>query len=260
MEALLKDKVAVITGGAGTLGGATARLFVDEGARVVISDVNAEKGEALADELGPNAVFKQTDVSDPEQMKVLVEFAVSHFGGLNVMFNNAGHAGEVHPRLFDDDFADFHKVMSVNLLSVMAGSRYAGMHMAKHGGGSIINTSSLAALNFGPPIFSYRAAKAGVIQFSQSIARDVAQYGIRVNCIAPGRIPAGMTFYDMSEAIRRHQPLQRQGQPTDVANAALYLASDMSLHTTGLVVTVDGGAHLGDPLDPDDNSSKKMER
>lgn len=254
MEPLLAGKVAVITGGAGTIGSATARLFVEEGAQVVISDINAEQGQALAEELGPNTLFKETDVADPEQMRALVDFAVAQFGGLDVMFNNAGLAGAVHPRLLDDDFADFHQVMSVNLLSVMTGSRYAAIHMARHGGGSIINTTSLAALNFGPPIYTYRAAKSAVIHFSQCIARDVAEYAIRVNCIAPGRIPAGMTFYDMSEAIRLHQPLQRQGQPIDIAQAALFLASDMSLHTTGLVVTADGGANLGDPVNPREKS------
>ncbi len=249
MKALLEGRVAIVTGGAGTLGSATARLFVEQGARVVIADIDRERGLAIAEELGTSAAFRQTDVSEPEQMKVLVDFAVSEFGGLHIMFNNAGLAGEVHPRLFDDDFADFQRVMAVNLLSVMTGSRFAAMHMADHGGGSIINTTSLGALVPGPPILTYRAAKSGVIQFSQSIARDVAEFAIRVNCIAPGRVPAGMTFYDLSEAIRRHQPLQRQGQAQDVANAALYLASDLSLHTTGLVLTVDGGAHLGGPLD-----------
>lgn len=255
MGPLLQNKVAIVTGGAGAIGSATVRLFLDEGARVVISDINAEQGAALAKELGPNAVFKQTDVSDPEQMKQLVDFAITHFGGLDVMFNNAGFAGEVHPRLFDDDFADFQQIMSVNLLSVMTGSRFAAMHMARHGGGTIINMSSMGAVNPGPPVLTYRAAKSGVIQFSQSIARDVAEFGIRVNCIAPGRIPAGMTFYDMSKAIKLHQPLQRQGKPLDVAKTALYLASDMSAHTTGLLVNVDGGAHLGDPLD---DSNKKI--
>jgi len=255
MNLLLENRVAIVTGGAGTLGSATARLFVAQGASVVISDLNAERGQALAEELGDSAAFVQTDVADPAEMKALVDFAIAHFGGLHVMFNNAGYSGEVHPRLEDDDFADFHKVMSVNLLSVMTGSRYASLHMARNGGGSIINTSSLGALNPGPPILTYRAAKAGVIQFTQSIARDVAEYGIRVNCIAPGRIPAGMTFYDMSAAIRRHQPLQRQGTPQDVANAALYLASDLSLHVTGLVLPVDGGANLGGPLD---DTNKKI--
>lgn len=248
MKPTLEGKIAVITGGAGSLGSATAKLFIEEGASVVVADINTDQGQALVDELGPSAAFKQTDVADPAQMKSLVDFAVARFGSLDVMFNNAGYSGAVHDRLLDDEFADFHQVMAVNLLSVMTGSRFASLHMAKHGGGSIINTASLAALNPGCPILTYRAAKSGVIQFSKSIARDVAEYGIRVNCIAPGRIPAGMTFYDMSESIRQHQPLQRQGMPEDVANAALYLASDLSAQVTGLVLPVDGGANLGGPL------------
>lgn len=252
---MLEGKVAIITGAAGGLGSATARRFIDEGARVVVSDINAEAGHQLASELGENARFKQTDVAVDSQMRELVDFAADEFGQLDVMFNNAGTSGEVHPRLLDDDFADFEKVMSVNLKSVMIGSRYAAMAMKKQGAGSIINTTSLGALNPGPPILTYRAAKAGIIQFSQSIARDVAEYGIRVNCIAPGRVPAGMTFYDMSAAIAKHQPLQRQGTPDDVAWAALYLASDMSLQVTGLVLPVDGGANLGGVLD---GTNKKL--
>ena len=245
---VLNNKVAIITGGAGALGRATAELFVAEGANVVIADINAESGAELAAHLGKSAAFKRTNVAERQQMKELVEFAVVHFGGLDIMFNNAGLSGQVHARLLDDEFEDFEELMAINLLSVMTGSRYASQHMARHGGGTIINTTSLAALNPGCPLLTYRAAKAGVIQFSKSIARDVAEYGIRVNCIAPGRIPAGMTFYDMSESIRNDQPLQRQGMPQDVANAALYLASDLSLQVTGLVLPVDGGANLGGPL------------
>ena len=248
MSPLLENKVAIITGGAGGLGLATAELFIAHGARVVIADINAERGNELASALGSNAVFKHTDVADRQQMKDLVEFGVAHFGGLHIMFNNAGLSGQVHGHLLDDEFDDFEQLMAINLLSVMTGSRYASQHMARHGGGAIINTTSLAALNPGCPLLTYRAAKAGVIHFSKSIARDVATHGIRVNCIAPGRIPAGMTFYDMSESIRGHQPLQRQGIPQDVANAALYLGSELSAHVTGLVLPVDGGAHLGPPL------------
>lgn len=247
-QPLLAGKIAIITGGAGGLGQATAELFVAEGASIVIADINSERGEALAETLGDRAIFKMTNVAKRDHMQALVDFAVEHFGRLDIMFNNAGFSGQVHERLLDDEFEDFEELMAINLLSVMTGSRYACLHMAKQGGGAIINTTSLAALNPGCPLLTYRAAKAGVIQFSKSIARDVAEYGIRVNCIAPGRVPAGMTFYDMTESIRASQPLQRQGVPRDVANAALYLGSDLSLHTTGTVIPVDGGASLGGPL------------
>lgn len=250
-SALLDGKIAIITGGASGLGRATAELFVAEGARVVIADIDEPRGREVAAALGSAAVFTSTNVAERQQMHALIAFTVDHFGGLDIMCNNAGLAGQVHAHLLEDEFEDFEALMAVNLLSVMTGSRFASQYMAEHGGGSIINTTSLAALLPGLPLLTYRAAKAGVIQFSQSIARDVAQYGIRVNCIAPGRVPAGMTFYDMSASIRENQPLQRQGVPRDVANAALYLASDMSLHVTGLVLPVDGGANLGGPIRDD---------
>lgn len=245
---LLSGKVAVITGGASGIGQASVEKFVEQGARVVIADVNIEQGMALAEQLGDVAAFKQTDVSQPDQIGALVDFAVAQFGGLHIMFNNAGISGAIHGRFLEDDLQDFHRVVDVNLFGVMIGSQYAGRHMARHGGGSIINTSSIAAITPGLPLISYRAAKAGVIHFTKSIARDLGEYGIRVNCIAPGHIPAGMTFYDMSERIRTAQPLQRQGMPVDVANAALYLASDLSAQVSGVILPVDGGTHLGGPI------------
>jgi len=245
---LLTDKIAVVTGGASGIGRATVELFVEAGARVVIADINAEQGMALAESIGKAAAFRQTDVSSPDQVRSLVDFAIAHFGGLDIMFNNAGISGAIHTRFLEDDLKDFDRVIAVNLFGVMIGSQYAGRHMAKNGGGSIINTSSIAALTPGLPLISYRAAKAGVIHFTKSIARDLGEYGIRVNCIAPGHIPAGMTFYDMSERIRVAQPLQRQGMPIDVAKAALYLASDLSAQVTGTILPVDGGTHLGGPI------------
>lgn len=245
--ALLSGKVAIITGGASGIGRASVEKFVEQGARVVIADVNIEQGMALAEQLGDVAAFKQTDVSQPDQIRALVDFAVAQFGGLHIMFNNAGISGAIHGRFLEDDLQDFHRVVDVNLFGVMIGSQYAGRHMARQGGGSIINTSSIAAITPGLPLISYRAAKAGVIHFTKSIARDLGEYGIRVNCIAPGHIPAGMTFYDMSERIRTAQPLQRQGMPVDVANAALYLASDLSAQVSGVILPVDGGTHLGGP-------------
>jgi NAD(P)-dependent dehydrogenase (short-subunit alcohol dehydrogenase family) len=245
----LSGKIAIVTGGAGGIGRATAELFVEEGARVVIADVDAERGEDLAAKLGEASVFKRTDVSRADEVQELVDLAVAHFGGLHVMFNNAGTGSKIGSFL-DDDLQDFQRVMAVNLFGVMIGSQRAARHMAKHGGGSIVNTTSIAALRPGGGVLSYRASKAGVILFSQSIAIELGGYGIRVNCIAPGLIPTGITNYDMTPVRSRMQPLNREGMPVDVANAAVYLASDRSAQVTGMVLPVDGGASVGPPARP----------
>jgi NAD(P)-dependent dehydrogenase (short-subunit alcohol dehydrogenase family) len=137
--------------------------------------------------------------------------------------------------------------MGVNLLGVMVGTQRAARHMASHGGGSIINTASIAGVSPGAGVTTYRASKAAVIHFSRSSAIDLAPYEIRVNCIAPGHIATEMTTYDMGAVIRLTQPLQRQGGPIDVAQAALYLASDRSAQITGIVLPVDGGTTAGPP-------------
>lgn len=246
----LAGKVGIVTGGASGIGRATAELFVEEGARVVVGDVDAERGKEVASSLGSAAVFRQADVANPEDVQGLVDCAVEEFGGLHVMFNNAGTSGAMSGRFLDDPLEDFERVMAVNLLSVMAGSQRAARHMAKHGGGSVINTSSLAALAPGGAYLTYRAAKAAVVHFSRSIAIELGGVGVRVNCIAPGHIPTGMTSYDMSTIIELTQPLQRQGLPRDVANAALYLASERSALVTGMVIPVDGGTNVGAPPGP----------
>ena len=245
MNQLLSGQVAIITGGASGLGRATVELFAQHGAKVVIADVSVEQGTALAASLGESAVFKQTDVAHAQQVQALVDFAIDHFGDLHIMFNNAGISGAVHHSFLEDDLADFHRVIDINLYGVMVGSRCAGRYMAKQGRGSIINTSSIAGIKPGLPLITYRAAKAGVIHYTKSIAKELGEYGVRANCIAPGHIPAGQTFYDMEEMIRRVQPLRRQGTPLDVANTALYLASDLSAQVTGLLLPVDGGSNLG---------------
>ena len=245
----LSGRVAVVTGGASGIGRATAELFVEEDARVVIADVDAERGGEVAAQLGSAAVFKRTDVARADEVQALVDHAVAHFGGLHVMFNNAGVGSKIGSFL-DDDLQDFQRVLGVNLFGVMVGSQRAARHMAKHGGGSIINTTSIAALRPGAGVLSYRASKAGVILFSKSIAIELGGQGIRVNCIAPGLIPTGITNYDMTPVRRMMQPLNREGLPRDAANAALYLASDRSAQVTGLVLTVDGGASVGPPARP----------
>jgi NAD(P)-dependent dehydrogenase (short-subunit alcohol dehydrogenase family) len=246
----LSGKIAIVTGGASGIGRATVELFVEEGARVVIADVDSEGGEDVAAKLGDAAAFKRTDVAEADEVQELVDFAVAQFGGLHVMFNNAGISDGTFGRFLDDDLKAFERVMAVNLFGVMVGSQRAARHMANAGGGSIINTTSIAALKPGGGVMTYRASKAGVIQFSKSIAIDLGQYGIRVNCIAPGLIPTGMTSYDMAPVIRQLQPLQRKGMPVDVANAALYLASERSAQVTGMVLPVDGGTSVGAPGSP----------
>jgi NAD(P)-dependent dehydrogenase (short-subunit alcohol dehydrogenase family) len=246
----LAGKIAIVTGGAGALGRATAQLFVAEGAQVVIADVDAERGKTLATELGAAADFKQTDVADADQVQELVDHTVSRFGGLHVMFNNAGIGG-THRRFLQDDLRDFERVMAVNLFGVMVGSQRAAQHMSEHRGGSIVNTTSIGGINAGAGVTTYRASKAAVIHFTRSIAIDLAEYGIRVNCIAPAHIPTAINeSYDQTEIVRRMQPLQRIGEPKDVANAALYLASDRSAQVTGIVLPVDGGTTVGPPFKP----------
>jgi NAD(P)-dependent dehydrogenase (short-subunit alcohol dehydrogenase family) len=268
MAAELSGKVAIVTGGVSGLGRATVELFLKEGARVVIADLDSGRGEDLARALGAAALFKRTDVANADDVQAAVDFAVERFGGLHVMFNNAGISGTTHPRFLDDPLNDFPRMLNVNLLGVMLGTQRAARHMADHGGGSIINNSSMAAIKMaaikaGFGVMTYRAAKSGVVHFTKSVAIDLAEYGVRVNCIAPGHIRTEMTAYSTpgmsSDAVERvkkavaavtdsSRPLKRHGTPEDVAQAALYLASDRSAQITGVVLPVDGGASAGDSV------------
>lgn len=259
----LSGKVAIVTGGASGIGRATVELFVKEGAKVVIADVDTARGEELAGQLGTAALFKRTDVANEGEVQELVDFAAEHFGGLHVMFNNAGVSGAMHERFLDDDLKDFQRVASVNLLGIMLGTQRAARHMARHGGGSIINTSSIAAIKAGFGVMTYRTTKAGVIHFTKCAAIDLAEYEIRVNCICPGHIRTEMSAYaapgmsaELVERLKKalgpvtdvSRPLKREGRPNDVAQAALYLAGDRSAQVTGVVLPVDGGVTAGDAV------------
>lgn len=259
----LAGKVAIVTGGASGIGLGTARRFLDEGAQVVIADVDPDRGEAVATELGPDAVFKPTDVADPRQVADLVDHAVATFGGLHVMFNNAGISGARHAHLLDEDFADFHQVMGINLLGVMAGTKEAARHMAGHGGGSIINITSIGGVQSAAGLWAYHTSKAGVIMFSKSAAIDLGEHAIRVNCIAPANIETGILegamargipeehreafMHDVREFILSRQPIRRQGVPADIGDAAVFLGGDTSTYITGTVLPVDGGMLAGPP-------------
>ncbi|MFI6313589.1 SDR family NAD(P)-dependent oxidoreductase [Nocardia fusca] len=259
----LAGKVAVVTGGATGLGSAMVERFAAEGARVVVGDLDADRGAAVARRCGAVALFRTTDVADPDQIAALVESAVERFGGLDIMCNNAGISGTMHRSILHDDFADFHRVMSVNVLGVMAGTRLAARYMSEHGGGSIINLSSVGGVQAGGGVMTYRASKAAVIHFTKSAAIELAQYDIRVNCLAPGNIPtdllakASTTMSPekaermtraMREMMNQDRPLPREGTPEDVAEAAVYFAGDRSRYLTGTVLTVDGGTTAGKPL------------
>ncbi|HEX5095332.1 MAG TPA: SDR family oxidoreductase [Acidimicrobiia bacterium] len=247
MSRELDGMVAIVTGGAGGLGRGMVECFAEEGASVVVADVNAEGGEALASGLGDTVAFKQTDVSDADQIQDVVDFAVERFGGLHVMCNNAGLGGSFAPFL-KDDFADFDRSIAVNLYGVMIGCQRAARHMAGHGGGVIVNTTSIGGITAGAGVMVYRATKAAVIHMTRSLAIELAPKDIRVNCIAPAHIPTAINEnLDQSLIIKAMQPLQRQGSPRDVGNAAVFLASDRAAQITGIVLPVDGGTTAGPP-------------
>lgn len=253
----LQGKVAVITGGAGGLGRGIAERFLAEGAHVVVGDLAEGKP------LGGDSRFLQTDVADAEQVSRLVATAVDTFGGLDIMVNNAGVSGTMHRRFLDDDLADFHHVLGVNLLGVMAGTRDAGRYMAEHGGGSILNITSIGGIQAGGGVQTYRASKAAVIQFTKSAAIELAYHDIRVNAIAPGNIRTAIVSKSASAEdrqrieefeekiraqMRRDRPLKREGTVEDVAEAALYFAGDRSRYVTGTILPIDGGTVAGKVL------------
>jgi NAD(P)-dependent dehydrogenase (short-subunit alcohol dehydrogenase family) len=242
----LEGKVAVVTGGAGGIGKATAELLAAQGARVVIGDVDAEAGQQLVDSLGKTAAFTPTDVSDAEQVQALVDFAVARFGGLDIMFNNAG-IGSPLKGFLSDDLDDFSRIMQVNLFGVIVGTQRAARYMKEHGGGSIVNNASIAAINAGTGMISYRASKAAIAHASKCMAIELAPYGIRVNCLTPAHIRTGITTYEMGPVLRYMQPLEREAQPEDVANAVVWLSSDRAAQVTGVVLPIDGGTTAGPP-------------
>ena len=250
----LDHKVALITGAASGMGAATARLFAAEGARVVLADLDRGKGEALAQELGDVGEFVATDVSKEDDIRRAVDRAVQRWGRLDVLFNNAGFGGARGPieTISEDDYA---LTMDVLLKGPFLGMKHAAPIMKSQGSGTIINTASVAGLLCGEAPHLYSVAKAAVIHLTRSVALELGEHGVRVNAICPGVIAtplaAGRPSVDDDQMDRfrqrygRYQPLGRVGEPQDIAQAALYLASDRSSFVTGTAHVVDGGAHAG---------------
>ena len=251
----MTGKVVALTGGASGIGRDMVELFLEEGARVAVGDIDRTAGEKMAADLGDERVlFVPTDVTRPADIESLVAAAVDTFGRLDVMINNAGAVGEP-TGLLDLDPDGFSRTLDLLLRSVLLGHKYAARHMKDHGGGSIVSLSSIAGIQGGFASPSYDAAKAAVIQVARTATYELAAYGIRSNVVVPGMtrtpIMARGTalppehYPAFVEALRgpfaEFHPLGRGGDPRDIANAALFLASDRSAFISGQHIVVDGG-------------------
>ena len=250
----LEGKVAVITGGASGIGEASARLFISEGARVVIADMQQERGEALAAELGGSAVFVSCEVRQEDQVKGAVDAAVNRWGRLDCVFNNAGFGGALGP-LEDIPADEFDMTFDVLVKGVFLGMKHAIPVLQKQGGGSIINTGSIAGVTAGRGPLVYSAAKAAVIHMSKTAAMPLGEDNIRVNCICPGYIATPLSantvgrpdslIEDRLDSYVERQPIPRAGMPDDIAQMAMFLASDRASFVTGQSIVVDGGGASG---------------
>lgn len=247
----LKDRVAIITGGATGLGKAMGQGIAEAGANVVIADINYELAQQTAAEFenntGNESMACKVDVTNVEDVDKMVQDVVNHFGHIDILFNNAGI--NEHVKFEDMPYERWVKNMDVNINSMVLVSQAVGKVMIKQQKGSIINTSSMSGIivNTPQPQAAYNTSKGAVIMFTKSLASEWAQHGIRVNTIAPGYMKTELTkdYFaqggDMIDTWMKFTPLGRPGVPEELQGAAVYLASDASSFVTGSVLTIDGG-------------------
>ena len=251
----LKDKVALITGGAAGIGKATALRFAEEGAQVAICDVDTQGGDMTLNELGPAAAFNQVDVTDRASVDSWVESVLEKYGQIDILVNNAGivrdsllvkfKEGELIRQMPEEDF---DLVVAINLKGVFNCTQAVVPAMIRHNGGVILNASSIVGLDGNLGQTNYIATKAGVIGMTKVWARELGRHNIRVNAVAPG-FTATDIISSMPDSIldsmKKRTPLGRMGQPRDIANAYLFLASDEASFISGDVLRVDGGLVVG---------------
>ncbi|KAJ3677937.1 hypothetical protein LUZ60_001740 [Juncus effusus] len=253
----LEGKVALITGGASGIGKATAKLFAQHGARLVIADIQDDAGSALCDELNMTSEVKyiHCDVSNESDVQKAVDTAVGCYSKLDIMFNNAGMAGSPAIQILDTDKSNFEKVLSVNVTSCYLGTKHAARVMIPACRGSIISTASIASVDPGMTPIAYTTSKHAVLGVMRSAAVELGKYGIRANCVSPYGMGTplaaagfGMGEKEVEEAMEVKAILKGVRLTTDdVANAALFLGSDESKYVSGLNLLIDGAFSVTNP-------------
>lgn len=245
----IKDKVALITGGGAGIGFACAELFCEEGAKVVIAELDRDAGHAAAEGLrarGFDCTFVQTDVSDGDAVKAAVDTAVQTYGKLDILYNNAGGSSLQDGRVTETAFEEFWKKMKTDLFGVWAGCHYALPHMIKGGGGAVINATSVLAIMGTEGRDAYTAAKGGIISLTRSMAVEYARHNIRVNAVAPGvttteRVRKRLEQSNPGASKTAQRSLLGTIEPREIGYTVLFLASDEAKKITGQTIVVDSG-------------------
>ncbi|KAI3471777.1 hypothetical protein Pfo_028430 [Paulownia fortunei] len=250
----LEGKVATVTGGASGIGASTVRLYWEHGAKVVIADIQDELGQALADKLGDNVCYIHCDVSNEDQVSNLVDAAVAKFGHLDIMYSNAGIINNDFGSILSAQKEELERILGVNLIGGFLVAKHAARVMVPNKKGCIMFTASACTKIAGIAPYSYAASKYGVVGLAKSLATELGLHGIRVNCISPFGVLTGSDIHDETKKAKFEKTMGEVGnlkgkilKAEDIANAALYLASDEASYVSGMNLVVDGGYSVVNP-------------